>query len=363
MRVAILCQERPGATNAILDASVLLVEALKEAGVDAVFLGRDGGGRWAEPDGRRARLHQVVRTGDVLVLQYQPFLWGRWGLAPWLPVTMTLAAARRRARIVLVVHEPFVDGKTFVIEKRRRWALLGLLQRTQLAALRVASDLVCATIEPWSARLATWKPRRPTLHLPVGSSLPDCRAGRENARRQLGASAETLVVATFGTDHPARLWDYAARALGRLAEEREVVWLSLGAGAPNLALPEGIRIVRPGPLPREEVAEWLSAADLFLAPFVDGVSTRRTSVMAALQHGVPVIGTEGPLTDASLRQADGLVLTNEGDPAAFAERAAQLGCSPDQRRHVGRSGRLLYEQRFDWPVIAARLLQALAEIQ
>ena len=35
------------------------------------------------------------------------------------------------------------------------------------------------------------------------------------------------------------------------------------------------------------MSQWLCAVDVLLAPFEDGVSSRRTSVIAALAHGVP----------------------------------------------------------------------------
>jgi glycosyltransferase involved in cell wall biosynthesis len=154
---------------------------------------------------------------------------------------------------------------------------------------------------------------------------------------------------------------HAVRAANALVEKAGTVLLQLGAGAPEPeGLSEHVRLYRPGRLADEELASWLSAADVFLAPFVDGVSTRRGSMMAALQHAVPVVGTTGRLTDSVLAQAsDALTLVSVDRPDLFADAAVQLAHSGDDAARRGRAGRSLYESTFDWPVVAGRLLQAL----
>jgi glycosyltransferase involved in cell wall biosynthesis len=42
----------------------------------------------------------------------------------------------------------------------------------------------------------------------------------------------------------------------------------------------------------------MQQSNLFLAYFVDGLSTRRGSVMAALGQGLPVVSTLGPYTES-----------------------------------------------------------------
>lgn len=353
MRITILCRERPGQTNAIRDASLALLQALEDAGVDAAYLGRTIDGPWVDVTGRTRPLDGRTQRGDVVVLQYQPFLWGRWGVAPWLPAA-TARLARRGVRVVLLVHEPFVEAESW---KR---VLLGAWQRTQLEALRLPAELVCVTIEPWTRRLSTWWPARRTMHLPVGSNVPDRRASRAASRQALGVDDKTLVVVTLDTGHPSQRVVDAAAAVSRLAQSGEpVVWLALGAGASAPTTSQVVRVHRPGLVPASELASLVAAGDLFLAPFGDGVSTRRSSVMAALQHGLPVLGTDGPLTDPSLRHEPGLVLVPAGAPERLIEEAKRLVERRDELPVLGASARALYARRFAWPVIAARLLDAL----
>jgi len=256
-----------------------------------------------------------------------------------------------------MVHEPFVPMTDW------GWTLMGLWQRTQLAALRPAADVVFVSIEAWTRRFSAWQPQRPTFHLPVGSNFPDRSVAREDERARLGVEADDVVLAMVDTGGSARSPQLVTAALERLAEDgRSVVLLVLGAGAslpPDV--PAAIESHLPGPLGAQAFASRLAAADIFLAPYVDGVSTRRGSMMVALQHGVAVLGTNGFLTDNVLRGATAaLRLAPVDRPDLFAEEAARLAANADERGALGRAGRVLYLERFDWPVLARELLDRLA---
>jgi glycosyltransferase involved in cell wall biosynthesis len=255
------------------------------------------------------------------------------------------------------VHEPYVPMVNW------RWTLMGLWQRCQLAAALWESHLAFVSIDPWARSLRKLPFARPTFHLPVGSNLPDMRAARSAQRMQLNADDDTVVIATFTTGIPGRLVSHVAAAIDEVARTgQKILVLNLGAGAPRLdgAIAEPVELIEPGRLPSEELASNLAASDLFLAPFIDGVSTRRTTVMAALQHGVPVVGTSGFLTDRIFRDAaNQLRLVPVESPQAFAAAAVHLVSNPVERVALGTAGRELYERSFDWPVIAKELLSRL----
>jgi glycosyltransferase involved in cell wall biosynthesis len=117
-----------------------------------------------------------------------------------------------------------------------------------------------------------------------------------------------------------------------------------------------------GPLPGDEVSRRLRAMDLYLTPFVDGVSTRRGSMMAGLQHGLPIVGTAGELTDNLLRaESDrSLLLADVDDEAGFVERVVRLSGDAELRQRTGRAARALFEREFTWERIAKRLTDVLA---
>jgi glycosyltransferase involved in cell wall biosynthesis len=292
-----------------------------------------------------------------MLLQYNPFMYGRWGFAPRIPVLVGMLRHQRpRPLIAMLVHEPFVPMLNW------RWTIMGLWQRMQLEAIRLNCDVTFAAVEQWARRLALRRPRRPCFILPVGSNLPDRSASRARLRTDEQMD-EGTVVAVFGTTHPSRLLGPIVLAVNALAGRgHDVVLLNLGDPAPRLeGLDKKVRVKQPGSLSQESIAEWLSTADVFLAPFVDGVSTRRTTLMAALQHGLPIIGTNGQHTDTVLRDATAamkLVPPNRAE--LFREAAVRVIESPEERARMAKGARALYFEHFDWPVVARRLESVLA---
>ena len=255
-----------------------------------------------------------------MILQYCPFSFGGWGFAPTLPLFLgRLRRKRPRPLIAGMFYEASVDMKNL------RW------NRTALG--------------------------RPVPHLPVASNLPDARARRREARRRMGAGPETVVLSCIGLRHPGRLDEHvlaSARAAG--ASAQSVLLLDLGPGEPHVArLAKNVELRVTGYLPADELARRIAAGDVFLAPYTDGVSTRRGTVMAALQHGVAVAGTRGYLTDDIFARAPQLPLAKPDRPDSFAANVARLVCDPDRRASLGAAGRELYDTSFDWPVLAQRL--------
>jgi len=102
--------------------------------------------------------------------------------------------------------------------------------------------------------------------------------------------------------------------------------------------------------------------DLYLAPFVDGVSTRRGSFMTGLQHGIPTVSTIGPLTDPLLQDAndEAHCLAPVDSPGEFARTAHALWNAPQRRAQMGRAGRAFYNTHFAFDVVADRLLNHLS---
>jgi glycosyltransferase involved in cell wall biosynthesis len=340
-RIALVCNQSPGVVDGIRDYTIQLADALRHFdGVSAAVLGRDA-------------FDAALAGYDAVVIQYNPFMYGRWGFAPWLPAALWRARRERGApEIALMVHEPYVPMLNW------RWTLMGLWQRSQLLALHALADVVFASIDSWAAMLGRLHPRKPAHHLPVGSNLPDMRIRRAEVRASLGATDETVVVSAFGTAHPARQLDHVVEAANAVAGSGvPTIVQNLGAGAPALhGIERGVRVSQPGYQSSAALAERLAATDLFLAPFVDGVSTRRTTVMAALQHGLPIVGTDGDLTDRLFRSSTRAVqLVPVARRDLFAETVLRLALRREERDTLGQAARELYADHFDWPVIAARL--------
>ena len=144
---------------------------------------------------------------DWVLLQYQPFSYGRWGLNLHLPRVMRQIKRRHpRTRFALMVHEPFVPIDCWQNAVMTTW------QRWQLWMLGRAADTVFFSIEPWAQKFAIWFPGKPVRPLPVGSNIPLVALSRAEARARLGIPEDTLILGLFGTAHASRLLEPVRRA-------------------------------------------------------------------------------------------------------------------------------------------------------
>jgi len=118
-----------------------------------------------------------------------------------------------------------------------------------------------------------------------------------------------------------------------------------------------LRVHATGPLAPEDLSRHLSACDLLIQPYVDGVSTRRSSFMAGLAHGRPILTTTGPATESLWAGSEAVALVPVGDPRAFVESLDALSKDENRRAHMGDAARKLYHERFDVAHVVARLRQ------
>lgn len=340
-RVLLVAPELGRPVDGIADYAGHVADELGRQGLDAAFL------HVPRTRVRRELLRRLAMgEAGVVFLQYNPFSWGRRGFAPRLLLdVLVLRLRRRRVRVVLGVHEAFVPISDV------RSLVLGLWQRVQLRLLLALGHSAVGMTEHLVARLRRMRPRRAVAYVPVGSNLPDA-SGARLAARGAGGLTDRLVIATMSTGHDSQLGGLVAEAASAIAARATtpVVVLLLGGGnAIDPAIGGVERVISPGFLDAPALARAVASADVFLLPVVDGASTRRGSLMAALQHGVPVVSTLTDRTDAVLRESAALALAQDG--RAFVALACATALEPERRRALGEAGRELFARRFAWRAI------------
>lgn len=82
-------------------------------------------------------------------------------------------------------------------------------------------------------------------------------------------------------------------------------------------------------------------------PYPDGITTRRTSAMAALAHSRVVVTTIGHLTEPLWAESGAVRLTTATDPLELADGCLSLASDTESRRSLKERAKLLYDQRFD----------------
>ena len=296
---------------------------------------------------------------DWLLVQFNQFSYGRWGLNPYLPHTLyRLKRACPSMRLAWLAHEDFMPTTSL------KSALMSTWQRAQFWALGHLADHIFFTTDVWVDTYRSWFPNTPMERLAVGSNIPNVEAARADERTRLGLDPDAFVVGYFGSLHNSRLLPMLHTALRRLQVVNDhLVVLYVGPQGDELRRTLfDVPVHDAGPLPAADVSRCFAAMDLHLTPFLDGVSTRRGSFMAGLQHGVPTVTTCGRHTAPWMRAAhdDAFLLAPEDAPDQFAHHAHALMTDSSRRRQIGDGGQAFYQRHFDWPVLAAQLRRALA---
>lgn len=305
------------------------------------------------PVSRRALAAALSAQPGILLAQYVPGAFGARGLN--VPFCRWLAARRRAGADVRVMfHEPF-----FYFGLARPWRnLFAVVQRAMAAILLRASTRVYYSTETWTRLLTPYGPQTHVEVLPIPATIPVDVANEAIARARAGRKAD-FILGHFGTygDHIGRQLDQILPALLRRLPLSRVLLVGRGGEAFARTMPADVRdrVDATGSMTGAETAAALRACDLLVQPYPDGVTTRRTSVMAGLTTSIPVVTTLGLLTEPVWAESRAVALAPAGDVAALVEAAAGLAGDPVARAALGRRGRELYDGSFALGVTIARM--------
>jgi glycosyltransferase involved in cell wall biosynthesis len=256
---------------------------------------------------------------------------------------------RGGADLRVMFHEPYFY---FTLARPLR-NLLALAQRHMAAVLLRGGGVVYVSTDSWIEYLRPYAPVRTdwtVLSIPSTVDPAAPAAAIERWRRSAGGGP---VVGHFGTygDHVAKELEPVVVAL--LESDPAVHVLLLGRNGDEFAA----RLVRTWPglanrvhasgaLPEAEVAAALAACDVLVQPYPDGVTTRRTSVMAGLAAGVATVTTQGRLTERVWRETQAVVLAPASDVTAMRDSVIALLSDDVLRQRQAEHGRRAYDERF-----------------
>jgi glycosyltransferase involved in cell wall biosynthesis len=284
-----------------------------------------------------------------LLVQWVPHAFGWRSLN--LPFCLWLAGRGRRDRVEVMVHEPFVP---FAGSWRQR-AAAGVHRAMTVLLLR-AARAVWLSCGGWEAVLRPYAlgRRLPFRWLPVPSNVPVRRDPDAVSALRARVAPDRLLLGHFGT-YGGLVTELLRPALVTLLRRRAdlgVLLLGRGGGRfrDDLAreLPDLAGRLHAAPdLPPAVLSHHLQACDLLLQPYPDGVSGRRTSLMAGLAHGKPVVTTEGPLTEKLWGESGAVRLVPAGKPDELAATTDRLLDDPAGRARLAAAGADLYRDRFD----------------
>jgi glycosyltransferase involved in cell wall biosynthesis len=284
-----------------------------------------------------------------ILLQYVPHAFGCKAMnVPF--CTWLLAKAPRE--VWVVYHEVAVD---FNWNKSVKNNVLALVTRLMSLLVARAANRIWVTIPLWkSSLIQVAHPNTPIEFLPVPSNIPlVCDPdGVGSVRRAFLKQAPSLLghFGTYRRESAPMLMDIIP-ALMRVCSSNFVL---LGHNSvefldqllshhPHLS----DRVSATGPLGLHDLSVHLTACDLMIQPYSDGVSARRTSIMACLAHGLPAITNNGAATEEYWLTKGAVNVIDLGPLATrFALAAHSLLVDTAARQRLGLCARRVYEERF-----------------
>ena len=328
---------------------------------------------------------------DVLHIQYQAAAFDLGGWINWLP--LYLKTQRLKTRLVTTFHDlrvPYLFPKAGPL---RWWSMLALARhshavictnRDDLQTLRrqirkhglhATTFLNAHTGADRSEVAASQTSRSPRLTLiPLGSNVepqPPADFDRTAWRKTYRATAATLLLAYFGFLNESKGGEELIEALALLRQHGLDAHLLLIGGDIGHADPTNVDyarrvqalierhglaafVHRTGYVDLAQVSANLLAADAVVMPYRDGVSFRRTTLIAALRHGCPVVSTTP--ADASLAPeivpGENMLLASPRDAIALAQALVTLAEDRRLRTRLAAGANQL-GALFDWTTIAA----------
>ena len=359
MKILLVGSTFPPDRCGVGDHSRKLLTSLRELGHEVTH-------RRALPTGA-SEIKSVLCDVDAILLQYTPNLWSqnKLRIAPGL-ARRVRHLRNAGARVYVIAHELH-----YPVHFSARGLLLGWTQRLQFRRVARAADWVFFT---YAAARGSVESRVSDVYrrsevLPVGSNIEMAASPVEKTVRGPGPH-----LVHFGGDHPTHLLEWTVRAFDRVlsssgGSNATLTWVGLGGSERDRILARIGRgdlrekITAPGYLSEGEVSAALRGATVVLAPFMDGVSTRRGSVMAALEHGVPVVTTLGWASDPTIpwsefcrvSRLNGNPEPRAADAETFVDEVILMLSDPTALRALGQRGRAHYEREFSWARIARAL--------
>jgi glycosyltransferase involved in cell wall biosynthesis len=370
----IITGEYPPQPGGVSDYTRIVAGALANAGDEVDVWAPDGG----EPQVPQAsiRVHRlpghfgpralaiigraVAGTNcERVLVQYVPHAFGFKAMN--LPFSYWLYT-RRLWNITVMFHE--VAFQRRVLQPVRH-NLLG--EVTSLMAMLVtrSAKRIFVSCRAWEEQLRALVGGLNAIEwLPIPSTVPLVNDPEATEAIRVKYRKGGRLVGHFSTYGP-KIRKYLEMAIPELLRDRRVSVVLLGRGGDSFreVLMErhpavASRLHATDELRGEDLSRHLSACDLMIQPYPDGISARRTSAMAALAHGRPVVTTVGRLTEPLWAQSGAVELVACDNPKPLLCTVTELLEDETRRMRLGDRARQLYRQRFDLSFTVAGLRAA-----
>ncbi len=259
---------------------------------------------------------------------------------------------RSPLRVVITMHE-FAGPMTSLLP--------GPARRFWLLPLMVYADAVIVTNERDLSYLR-WAPflKRKLRYIPFASHIEPAKGiDAQSARRRIGIDDGEVLVVRFGFVNNVRvsLLPELFHAVKRLVDRGYPVKLLLIGGESTQGRAEvsslagtlgiGERVITKGYCSPSEVSEYLFSADIGVQPYPEGICEKRTGLLAALSHGLPIVCFQRGHVPSMFHHKENVMLVPLDDAEHLAAAMEELIISEDLRNTL-RQNALKTAASFSW---------------
>lgn len=257
-------------------------------------------------------------------------------------------AIRHGDSLEIMLHEPYLR-----FGRNLKQTAAALVHRWMTIVLLRAAERVWVSIPQWEA---LWRPYAlgrpvPFRWLPIPSGIPVAENPEavKRVRERYGPGFLIGHFGTFGWPITALL-EPILLALASNPTPDPVLLIGRGSTEFRDALilkePRLANMLHAaGELASDDLSHHLAACDVLVQPFPDGVSTRRSSVMAGLSHGKPIVTNMGDLSEEFWPESGAVALAR--DSSDFVVLLRRLHADPAERARLSRAAKNIYQERFD----------------
>ena len=358
----------PAQASCVRDYGSLLDAELRSRGIAVTS-------HWFENDGDRltavlgasARLVglglTLPRTSSV-IWHYSPVSYGFRGL-PIFGVLVGVALRARRCRVVSVLHELAYAYRPD-IDRRRAWVKAFVQELALRVVLAGSAEIVVTTDLRGEDVRRRARPGAGLRVIPVFPTIPVRRAGRPS-----DAAGRPFVIGVPGYAGDGVRPDILLEALNLLGLAGEVRVVLLGAPGPGsadgrrwsqLAIEHGCAdcLEFTGVVDPEELSRRFAESVVVVLVNEEGPSGRKTTLAAALAHGLPVVSLDGYNRWDEVIEAGALQVV-PADASALASALAALRDSPTARAALGMRGAAFADAHMSLRVAADAFVGLLAD--
>lgn len=207
---------------------------------------------------------------------------------------------------------------------------------------------------------------------PIMPVLPALdRSAVQEVRRELGAEDSEIVLAYYGYVYPGKGVETLLSAIRHLVEKNRQVALIVIGGSPEmrvldqrcqkpnyieelesstsaLAIKDRVRWIGYSPANSERPSKLLRACDICVLPFDSGVMLHNSSFAFAAMHGVPIITTTGPDTDAVFVHRDNVIVIRPSHSLDLSAAIIELFDDRALQEKISAGALKLAKQKFSW---------------